>query len=69
MALLTTAFMAATIVLMIWAFTVDPADAPPLPLMLVLIAIPAVIILGVLLALFQRIREIQKGEADDAKNY
>jgi len=54
---------------MIWAFTVDPADAPPLPLMLVLIAIPAVIILGVLLALFQRIKEIQKGEADDAKNY
>ena len=50
-------------------FTVDPADAPPLALLLVLVAIPGVIILGVLLALFQRIKEIQKGEEDDAKNY
>lgn len=69
MALLTTALMAALIALMVWGFTVDPADAPPLALLAVLIAIPGVIILGVLLALFQRIREIQKGEEDDAKNY
>ena len=69
MALLTTALMAALIVLMVWGFTVDPADAPPLALLAVLVAIPAVIILGVLLALFQRIREIQNGEEDDAKNY
>lgn len=69
MALLTTALMAALIVLMVWAFAMDPADAPPLPLMLVLIAIPCVVILGVLLALFQRIKEIQKGEEDDAKDY
>ena len=69
MALLTTALMAALIVLMVWGFTVDPADAPPLALLLVLVAIPGVIILGVLLALFQRIKEIQKGEEDDAKNY
>ena len=69
MALLTTALMAALIVLMVWGFTVDPADAPPLALLLVLVAIPGVIILGVLLALVQRIREIQKGEEDDAKNY
>ena len=68
-ALLTTALMAALIVLMVWGFTVDPADAPPLALLLVLVAIPGVIILGVLLALYQRIREIQKGEEDDAKNY
>lgn len=69
MALLTTALMAALIVLMVWGFTVAPADAPPLPLLLVLVAIPGVIILGVLLALFQRIKEIQKGEEDDAKSY
>ena len=69
MALLTTALMAALIVLMVWGFTVDPADAPPLALLLVLVAIPGVIILGVLLALVQHIREIQKGEEDDAKNY
>lgn len=69
MALLTTALMAALIVLMVWGFTSDPADAPPLALLVVLVAIPGVIILGVLLALFQRIKEIQKGEEDDAKNY
>lgn len=69
MALLTTALMAALIALMVWAFTVDPADAPPLALVVVLVALPGVVILGVLLALFQRIKEIQKGEEDDAKNY
>ena len=69
MALLTTALMAALIVLMVWGFTSDPADAPPLALLVVLVAIPGVIILGVLLALFQRIKEIRKGEEDDAKNY
>ncbi len=68
-ALLMTVLMAALIALMVWAFLHDPADAPPLPLVAVLVAFPAVVILGVLLALFQRIREIQKGEEDDAKNY
>ncbi len=69
MALLTTGLMAALIALMVWGFAVDPAEAPPLALVAVLVAIPGVIILGVLLALFQRIKEIQKGEEDDAKNY
>lgn len=69
MALLTTALMAGIIALMVWAFIVDPADAPPPALLAVLVALPAVVILGVLLALFQRIKEIQKGEEDDAKNY
>ena len=61
--------MAAIIVLMVWAFAADPADAPPVALLVVLVAIPGVVILGVLLALFQRIKEIQRGEEDDAKNY
>ena len=69
MALLTTALMAALIVLMVWGFTADPSDAPPMALLAVLVAIPGVIILGVLLALFQRIKEIRKGEEDDAKKY
>ena len=63
------AFMAGVIALMIWGFTVEAAEAPPLPLIVVLVALPAVVILGVLLALIQRIREIQRGEEDDAKNY
>ena len=43
--------------------------AGAMALMAVLIALPGVVILGVLYALYQRIREIQKGEEDDAKNY
>lgn len=69
MALLMTALMAALIALMVWGFTADPAEAPPLALAVVIISVPAVIILGVLLALYQRIKEIQKGEVDDAKHY
>ena len=68
-ALVMTAFMAGVIALMIWGFTVEAAEAPPLLLIVVLVALPAVVILGVLLALIQRIREIQRGEEDDAKNY
>lgn len=67
--ILMTVLMAGVIALMIWAFTLDPAEAPPMPLILLFIAIPAVVILGVLLALYQRLKEIQKGEEDDAKNY
>ena len=68
-ALVMTAFMAGVIALMVWGFTVEAAEAPPLPLIVVLVALPAAVILGVLLALIQRIREIQRGEEDDAKNY
>jgi len=61
--------MAAIIAIMFWAFSLDAQDAPPLPLLLVMAAIPLLIIVGVLLALFQRIKEIGKGEADDARQY
>lgn len=69
MALLITALMGGLMALMIWGFTIDAEEAPPLPLVVVLVAIPAVVILGVLLALYQRIKEIRKGEEDDAKSY
>lgn len=68
-ALLMTLLMAGMIGMMVWGFAMDPSEAPPLPVMAVLVAIPAVVILGIYLALFQRVKEIQKGEADDAKNY
>ena len=54
---------------MFWAFPLDAQDAPPLALLLVMAAAPFLIIVGVLLALFQRIKEIGKGEADDARQY
>lgn len=63
------ALMAGVIALMVWAFTVDPAAAPPMALMAVLIAIPVVVILGIVLALVQRWREIRRGEEDEARKY
>ena len=61
------ALMGGLIALMLWGFSLDADQAPPLPLIIVLVAIPAGIILGVLLALVQRLREIEKGEIYDAK--
>jgi len=63
------ALMAGAVALLVWLYVTDPADAPPLPLLAVLAALPVVVILGVCAALYQRVKEIQKGEADDAKNY
>ena len=45
------------------------AAAPPPALTAVLMAGPGLLIVGVLLALFQRVKEIGKGEIDDAKQY
>jgi len=61
--------MAALAGLMLWAFTVDPAEAPPLAIVVLLVLLPVMVILGVLLALGQRIKEIGKGEVDDARQY
>ena len=55
--------------LFLWAFETDPAGAPPLPLLILLIAIPGAVILGVALALVLRLREIRKGEEEDASQY
>ena len=68
-ALVFVGLMVGLIVLMVWGLTVDPQEAPPLPLMIFLIAIPAVVIIGVLLALYQRIKQIQGGEEDAAAKY
>lgn len=67
--LLTVALMTALAALIIWASLLDPLDAPPLLLMLVLAAIPLLVAGGTVLALVQRIREIGKGEEDDAKQF
>lgn len=68
-ALVFVAMMGALIAFMVWGLTVDPQDAPPLGLMIALIAIPGVVIVGVLLALWQRIKQIQGGEEDAASQY
>lgn len=61
--------MAATAGLMLWAFYVEPESSPPLALVVIMVAVPLLVITGILYALFQRIMEIGKGEIDDAKKY
>ena len=63
------ALMAGAIGLFLWAILMDPEESPPLPLIAVTIAVPALMIVGVVYALVLRIREIGKGEIDDAKRY
>ena len=61
--------MAVCVALMVWAYMLEPEEAPPIWIFAVLIALFASIAIGVILALFQRIQEIGKGEIDDAKRY
>ena len=55
--------------LILWAYKASPEDAPPVWFLWLTIGILAAIGGGVVLALMQRIREIGKGEIDDAKRY
>ena len=55
--------------LFLWAFETAPAGAPPLPLLAVFLVIPALVALGVIVSLVQRIREIGRREIDDAKQF
>ena len=63
------ALMAALSGLLLWAVSIDPADAPPIWFLGVILGLFAAVGIGVITALTQRIREIRKGEIDDAKKY
>lgn len=63
------ALMAALCALILWAYIQDPENAPPLLLLICFMGILAAVGIGAVLALTQRIREIQKGEMDDARHY
>ena len=65
-AIVMSVLMAGLIWLFLWAFEVDPAGAPPLPVLALFVAIPAAVVVGVIIALVQRVREIERGEADTA---
>ena len=64
-----TVLFGGVMVLMAWAYSLDLPDNPPLPLMVLLMAIPAAALLGTYLALYQRLKEIKEGEADEARKY
>ena len=68
-ALVMVLLMAGEIRLVLWAFETDPAGAPPLPVMVLIVLLPAAVIVGVAVALWQRLREIRRGEEDDAAQY
>ena len=68
-AVLVLAMLAAVIALIVWAFATDPADAPPIGMVIAIAAIPAVMMIGVLAALYQRIKQIKGGEEDAASKY
>ena len=61
-----TLLMLLTIIIIFWANTQDPI--PPVLLML-LVGIPAVIVIGTLIALAGRMKEIEGGEEDEASKY
>lgn len=58
--------MAAMIALFVWAESVDPI---PLPVLLIFEAIPAAVLIGVVVALVQRIKELKGDEMDDIGQY
>ena len=61
--------MAGCIWLYLWAFETDPLGAPPLPVLILLIAMPAAVIFGVIVALALRVKELKSDEFEDAKKY
>lgn len=63
------AFMLFMIIVMLWAFATDPAGAPPLPIFIMLVGIPAAVVVGVFAALYLRFQEIKGGEEDAYRNY
>ena len=67
--ILMTVLMIGVAGLLLWGYSEDPANAPPLPLLVVLMLMPVVVLLGIYTALYQRVKEIRKGEAEDAKRY
>ena len=67
--LLMIALISAFIVLIVWGYLSSPADAPPLWFLWICIGICLALGAGVVLALIQRVREIGKGEIDDARHY
>lgn len=62
-------FMTGMSGLVIWAYRMEPEESPPVWFLAMIIALFVSIGGGVMLALVQRIREIGKGEIDDARYY
>ena len=64
-----TALLVGFMALLGWAFFIGSPGTAPWPLVLFAMAVPLLIIAGILAALVQRLRAAGKGELHDAKNY
>lgn len=51
-----------------WSYVNEPEEMP-VAVFVILTLIPAAVILGVIISLIQRVREIRKGEIDDARKF
>ncbi len=63
------ALMVGLSALLVWAYKLSPEDAPPVWFLWLIVGMFAAVGVGVILALMQRIKEIGKGEIDDASRY
>lgn len=61
--------MVALITVIVWSLRTAPQENPPLWFIAIFIAVFVAVAAGAVLALIQRIKEIGKGEIDDAKRY
>ena len=68
-AVIVVAVMAGLSGILFWAYHIAPEEAPPLWFLWLIVGMFTAVGVGVILALMQRIREIGKGEIDDAKRY
>lgn len=57
------------IITMIWCFRADSDALPAVGVIVLYVVFSAAVIVGVLAALWQRLREIEGGEADEARKY
>lgn len=55
--------------IMIWAFATEPEASPPLPMVVLCAAVPGAVIVGIIIALAQRLKQIKGGEEDAAADY
>ena len=62
-------FMTLFLGILLWAVIIDPAMSPPLLILGLLFALPVLGIIGTLIALRERFREIEGGELDEASKY
>ena len=55
--------------LLFWILIISPKEAPPIWFLIFTICLIAVAAVCIIVALIQRLKEIDKGELEDAKRY